>query len=115
MPYSKILDKLVEDVQGSVGAGFVDYDGEVVQLSGRLEDYAHKVHLACQGILLARTQKAHPSDPLQWVTVIHENYTSVIKPLNSDYCLILTLDKHNNLFKAIHLIEAAAKAINADL
>lgn len=115
MPYSKILDKLLNDVYGSVGAGFIDYEGEVVQLAGQLEDYAHHVHLACQGILLAQAKNLHRSDEVHCLIAAHENYISVIKPLKSDYSLILTLNKHNNLFKAIRSVEEAAQSLNVDL
>ena len=62
MPYLPLLKKLLEQVDGAVGAGFADYDGETVQLAGQFEDFEHRVHLACQGILL-ETCEEDPSNP----------------------------------------------------
>jgi predicted regulator of Ras-like GTPase activity (Roadblock/LC7/MglB family) len=115
MPYTKILNKLLDEVSGSVGAGFVDYEGEIVQAAGQLENYVHRVHLACQSILLDQAQKVHPADELSSIISIHANYSWIIKPLKSDYCLVLTLASRRRLFQALRYMEDAAREINLDL
>jgi hypothetical protein len=115
MPYIKILNKLLDKVSGSLGAGFVDYEGETVQAAGQLENYAHRVHLAYQGILLGQAQEVHPADDLSFSISIHSNCSWIVKPLIGGYCLVLTLSNRRHLFQALRHMEDAAREINLDL
>jgi len=117
MPYQSILKTLLESVDGSVGVGFVDYDGETVQLAGQFEDFAHRVHLAYQGIFLESLKSFHQQllgVPLSLVCV-YQNLTLVIKPLKSGYFLVLTLTHRKQLAKALRATEEAAAQLNRDL
>ena len=117
MPYQSILKTLLESIDGAIGAGFVDYDGEAVQLTGQLEDYAHRIHLAYKGIFLEKLKSIHLQHlglPLSLVCV-YQNLTLVIKPLKSDYFLVLTLAHRRQLAKALRATEEAAARLNLDL
>ena len=117
MPYQSILKSLLESIDGAVGAGFVDYDGETVQLAGQFEDFAHRVHLAYQGIFLESLKSFHEEPlgaPLSLVCV-YQNLTLVIKPLKSGYFLVLTLTHRKQLAKALRATEEAAAQLNLDL
>ena len=117
MPYQSILKTLLEGIDGAVGAGFVDNEGETVQLTGQFEDYAHRVHLAYQGIFLEKLKSIHRQHlgvPLSLVCV-YENLTVVIKPLKSSYFLVLTLAHRKQLAKALQAAEEAAVHLNFDL
>lgn len=117
MPYQSILTTLLERIEGAVGAGFVDYDGEVVQLIGPFEDFAHRVHLAYQGIFLEKLKSIHQRHlgvPLSLVCV-YQNLTLVIKPLRSGYFLVLTLAHRKQLAKALRAADDAAAHLNLDL
>ncbi len=115
MPFSKILNHLLEKVPGSVGAGFVADDGETVQVAGPLEGYAHRVHLAYQRIFLDRASETSSSGPLQLIICVYDQFSWIIHPLNQGYCLVFTLKDRHRIFQAVSRIKEAALAINADL
>jgi hypothetical protein len=115
MPFSKILSQLLENVSGSVGAGFVAEDGETVQVVGALEDYAHRVHLAYQRIFLDRVGKFSTFDPPQLLICVYERFSWIIYPLDQGYCLVLTLKERPKGFQALPHLKKAAISINADL
>ena len=117
MPYLSILKKLLESVDGAVGAGFVDYEGETVQLTGQLEDYAHRVHLACQRIFLEKLISIHNRYliPPSSLVCVYQNLTLVIKPLKNGYLLVLTLAHRRQLTKALRVAEEAAARLNLDI
>jgi len=98
-----------------VGAGFVADDGETVQIAGVLESYAHRVHLACQQILLERVRGLNGTDSPEHLICMLGNYCWVIQPLEQGYCLVLTLEAPHRVFKAIPEIKKAAVLINSDL
>jgi hypothetical protein len=117
MPYSRLLKRILENVEGTVGVGFVDYEGETVQLAGQLEDYAHRVHLACQNIFIRNVSRIHEryQDSLSLVTCVYQDLTLAIKPLKGGYCLVVTLNHKRNLSKAVHYLEEAARELNQEL
>lgn len=116
-PYVDILKTLLEKIDGCVGAGFVDYEGEAVQLHGKLENYSHRLHLAYQGILLNQIHEIHQSQikSLKYITTIHKNRCSILKPLKCGYYLVLTLSSCKHLFKALQHIEEVAHELNQDI
>ncbi len=59
MPFKMILQGLIDELQGSVGALFLDWEGEAVELVGRYHD-RYDLHLvgAYQGIFLNQLEKA---------------------------------------------------------
>lgn len=117
MPYKDILKRLLERTEGATGAGFVASDGETVQLEGQLDDFAHRLHLAYQGILLQALSNIHgnPKANLQVVLSIHQNYTIAVKPLADGYFLVLTLQRGKNLYQAVRYLEQAAEELNREL
>lgn len=115
MPYLRILSTLLESIPGSAGTGFVDQEGETVQMVGELDNYAHRVHLACQGILLEQARKLHASEEIASVICIHENLVWIICPLLHGYCLVLTLRNKRRISQAMRHLKEAARQINADL
>jgi hypothetical protein len=117
MPYQTILKTLLESVEGALGVGFVDYEGESIQFSGHFEEYAHRVHLACQGIFLQNLNRIHRHylDPPSSLVCVYQELTLVIKPLKSGYYLVLTLAHRKQLPKALRVTEEAAAQLNRDL
>jgi hypothetical protein len=117
MPYRDVLKRLVEKIEGAIGVGFVAQDGEAVQLEGQLDDFAHRLHLAYQGILLQDLSHIHrnPKTKLRLVLSIHQDYTVAIKPLLDDYFLVLTLKHRRSLHKALRHLEQAAEELNQEL
>ena len=117
MLYKDVLQHLLEKVDGALGAGFVASDGETVQLEGQLEDFAHRLHLAYQGILLQALSNIHANQTtnLQVVLSIHQNYSVAVKPLSDGYFLVLTLKRGKNLHHAVRFLEQAAEELNREL
>jgi len=117
MPYREILKRLIERIEGATGAGFVAEDGETVQLEGQLDDFAHRLHLAHQGILLQALSHIHknPKANLRLVLSVHQDDTVAVKPLAGGYFLVLTLKRGKNLHKALHYLEQAAEELNQEL
>jgi hypothetical protein len=113
MPYTYILKRLLERVEGAVGVGFVDHDGETIQVAGRLEDYSHRLHLAYQGILVQNLKEIHQE--VSWLISVYPSLTMVVKPLKNAYFLVLTLEHRKNLPKALKHLEEAAQELNQEL
>jgi hypothetical protein len=116
-PYSAILSRLLESVDGSVAVGFADYEGESVDIQGPFDEYLHRVHLAYQGIVLTRLQALHATleEPLARIYCTYQNFQLVIQPLQSGYFLVLTLQRNSNLYQANKQLELAARELNQDL
>ena len=117
MSYTDILKHLLDKTEGAIGVGFVAHDGEAVQIEGQLEDYAHRLHLAYQGILLqalGQIQKI-PQKGVRYVLAVHENYAVVLKPLADGYFLVLTLKHRKHLHQALRHLEEAAQILNQEL
>jgi predicted regulator of Ras-like GTPase activity (Roadblock/LC7/MglB family) len=117
MPYRDVLKRLLQKIEGAAGAGFVASDGEAVQLEGQLDDFAHRLHLAYQGILLQALSNIHgnPKANLQVVLSIHQDYTVAVKPLADGYFLVLTLKRGKNLHQVVRYLEQAAEELNREL
>ena len=115
MPYTYILKRLLENVEGAVGVGFVDHEGETIQLQGRLEDYSHRIHLAYQGILVHNLNEIHQEESLSWLISVYQRLTMVVKPLKNAYFLVLTLEHRKDLAKALKHLEEAAQELNQEL
>jgi hypothetical protein len=117
MPYRSLLKKLLEQVEGAVGAGFADYEGETVQLLGQFADFEHRVHIACQGILLQQIKKAHQSHlpPPAVVFCKYQFGTLLIKPVKDGYYLVLTLAHPKQTARAIRCLEDAARVLEQDI
>lgn len=115
MPYTSVLKRLLERVEGAVGVGFVDHDGETIHLEGRLEDYAHRLHLAYLGILAQNLKEIHQEESLSWLISAYQRLTVVVKPLKNAYFLALTLEHRKDLYKALKHLEEAAQELNQEL
>ncbi|MEW5975523.1 MAG: hypothetical protein AB1898_06920 [Acidobacteriota bacterium] len=113
--YSSILQHILRQVEGAVAVGFADYEGETVQIEGRLEDYRHRLLLAYQGILFHNLAEQHAGESMQSITAVYEDLTTVIKPLRRGYFLLLTLDSRKNLFQADGWLNWGAEQVNPDI
>jgi predicted regulator of Ras-like GTPase activity (Roadblock/LC7/MglB family) len=117
MPYTAILKRLLKKVEGALGVGFVAQDGEAVQLEGQFDDYAHRLHLAYQGILLQTLNRIHqkPGKAVSAIISVHQKYTVLVRPLKSGYLLVLTLGHRKNLRMALQQLDRAAGELDQEL
>ncbi len=116
-PYSSVLRRLIDRVDGGLAAGFADYEGETVQIEGSLEDYAHRLHLAVQGIMLHSLQSIRqaPADAPRLITSCYQKLRVIVRPLKGGYYLVLTLKRDSNLYQARLMLESAAEELDEDL
>jgi predicted regulator of Ras-like GTPase activity (Roadblock/LC7/MglB family) len=116
-PYSAILNQLLESVEGASGAGFADCEGETVELAGSLEDYAHRLLLAYQSIVVHQLQAIHSglADVPSQITITTQNRHLLIRPLKGGYFLVLTLTRGADLYQGRQQLEQTGQLLNRDL
>lgn len=118
-PFTELLSDLVERVDGSIGAAFIDSYGEAVQcyaVQGD-EDYI-KLMGAYQGIALQTSRGiVHQLEAggIDYVFTAYENISFLIKALEHDYFLMLVLGPEANVGKGVYTIRRAAGAFNQEI
>ena len=94
MPFKSLLNRLLEDIPGALGAIIVDWEGEAVDQVARISEYEMKVIGAHNGIILHQLRevlsRARSGDLEEVLIRAGENKT-LITPLTEDYLLILQL------------------------
>jgi len=94
MPFKTLLNRLLEDIPGAVGAIITDWEGEAVDQVARISEYEIKVLGAHKGVILNLLREALSridSGKLEEVLIRTEQSKTLLTPLNEDYCLVLTL------------------------
>ncbi len=94
MPFKNLLNRLLEDIPGAVGAIIVDWEGEAVDQVARIDDYEIKVLGAHSGIILGFLREALAqieSGDLDEVVVRAGDDKILLAPLTDEYVLILQL------------------------
>ena len=94
MPFKSLLNRLLEDIPGALGAIIIDWEGEAVDQVTRTDEYDIKVLGAHSGIILSllrETLSRIDSGTLEEVVVRTGKNKTLIAPLTEDYLLILQL------------------------
>jgi predicted regulator of Ras-like GTPase activity (Roadblock/LC7/MglB family) len=94
MPFKSLLNRLLEDIPGALGAIIIDWEGEAVDHVARMEDYDIKVFGAHKGIILQMLREAMlrvDCGKLEEVLIRTGQNKTLIAPLTVDYFLVLTL------------------------
>lgn len=94
MPFKSLLNRLLEDIPGALGAIIIDWEGESVDHVARMEEYDIKVLGAHKGIILNLLRDAMDrtdSGELEEVLIRTGRNKTLIVPLTVDYFLVLTL------------------------
>ena len=94
MPFKSLLNRLLEDIPGALGAIIVDWEGEAVDHVARMEEYDIKVFGAHKGIILTLLREAMGQldcGELEEVLIRTGQNKALIAPLTEDYVLVLTL------------------------
>ena len=118
MPFKTILRKLVESIPGATGAILADWEGEAVEQHCLYDDYELKVLAAHKGILLSRIREVYASfpgeEPCDAVVTTASQYilTGCIGP---DYALVMTLDRHALVSRALYRFRAAVKVLEKEI
>jgi predicted regulator of Ras-like GTPase activity (Roadblock/LC7/MglB family) len=99
VPYQSLLDGLVRDVSGALGALLLDATGEVVVQAGA-NDERHRLIGAYQGIALQRAQTTHDRLEVGAIDHILCRYASghvILRPLKDGYYLVMSLSPGANV------------------
>lgn len=94
MPFKLLLDRLLEDIPGALGAIIIDWEGEAVDQVARINEYEIKVLGAHSGIILNMLRDALAridSGELEDVVIRTGEQKTLIAPLTEDYLLVLQL------------------------
>ncbi len=94
MPFKSLLNRLLEDIPGALGAIIIDWEGESVDQVARINDYDIKILGAHSGIILGLLREAlsrADSGALESVVIRTDQNKTLVAPLTEDYLLILQL------------------------
>ena len=94
MPFKSLLNRLLEDIPGALGAIIIDWEGEAVDQVTRTNEYDIKVLGAHSGIILGLLREALSridSGDLEEVVIRTGANKTLMVPLTEDYLLILQL------------------------
>src|ERR1051326_2553887 len=119
MAFDKLLENLVDTIDGARGAVFLDHDGEVVQ-----HYLAHKSVAeldligAYHGITLTTCRKF--SDEVEMGTIDfmicqYKEATCLIKTLNAGYFVLLALGPQGNIGQAMYNLRELAAELNTEM
>jgi predicted regulator of Ras-like GTPase activity (Roadblock/LC7/MglB family) len=94
MPFKSLLNRLLDDIPGALGAIIIDWEGEAVDQVARMEEYEIKVLGAHNGIILNLLREAMAridSGEMEEVLIRTGRNKILIAPLTVDYFLVLNL------------------------
>lgn len=94
MPFKSLLNRLLEDIPGALGAIIIDWEGEAVDQVTRTNEYDIKILGAHSGIILGLLREALSridSGDLEEVVIRTGENKTLMAPLTEDYLLILQL------------------------
>jgi predicted regulator of Ras-like GTPase activity (Roadblock/LC7/MglB family) len=104
MPFKSLLNRLLEDIPGALGAIIIDWEGEAVDQVARTNEYDIKILGAHSGVilnLLREAVKRSGSSDLEHVVIRTGENKIVIAPLTEDYFLVLHLGTEAIVARAI--------------
>ena len=119
-PFSELLSQLLANVDGAIGAAFIDNYGEAVQMCsmpGSDDEYIHLMG-AYQGIVLQTSRnviKQLDAGSIDYYFASYENASFLVKALEENYFLLLTLTPEANIGQGIYRIRRAADAFNSEI
>ena len=118
MPFKAVLNQLLQDVPGSLGAVIVDWEGEAVDQATRIGEYDIKILGAHYGVILTLLRDAltrtGPDRPEE-VVIRTKLGTTLIQPLTEDYLLLLQLQKGALVARATQKLRICAEQIDDDI
>jgi len=94
VPFKTLLNRLLEDIPGALGAIIIDWEGESVDHAARMDDYDIKLLGAHNGIILNHirgTMDEIASSELEEVIIRTGENKTLIAPLTEDYLLVMQL------------------------
>lgn len=118
MSFKMMLDQLLADVPGSVGAILVDWEGEAVDQVAVADEEHLKLLGAHYGIVLNLMREQMTglgvASPEQ-VIVRRRTGTTLMIPLNDEYLLILQLNKTALVARAVEKMRRCAQVLREEI
>lgn len=104
MAFKRILQEMLDQVPGSLGAILVDWEGEAVDQVGKIAEYELKVIGAHKGLILNNLREAvarAEGNDLEEIVITTALRQTIILPVDDDYFLVLTLGKNDTMGRAL--------------
>ena len=117
MPFKSLLNRLLEEIPGALGAIIIDWEGEAVDQVARIEEYDIKVLGAHKGVILNLLRDALSridSGELEEVLIRTGQNKTLIAPLNEDYYLVLTLGPESIAGRAAFKMRRCVNELRAE-
>jgi predicted regulator of Ras-like GTPase activity (Roadblock/LC7/MglB family) len=112
--FKVLLDRLLEDIPGALGAIIIDWEGEAVDQVVRINEYDIKVLGAHSGIILNMLRDALmriDSGDLEDIVIRTGNNKTLIAPLTEDYFLVLYLGAEAIVARASYRMQRCVSAL----
>jgi predicted regulator of Ras-like GTPase activity (Roadblock/LC7/MglB family) len=117
MPFKRLLEHLVDSVEGAQAALLLDSQGEVVVESGR-QDHRHRLIGAYQGITLSRAEEAARRcdfGELHYLIHRYQGGSIVLQPLKDGYYLVLSLSPQALVAEGVRKTLKSRDQLNGEL
>ena len=118
MPFKNILQGMLDQLPGALGAIIADWEGEAVDQVARMDDFEIKVLGAHKGIILTQLRDALQrldGGELEEVLIHFDEGKTLITPLNEDYFLVLTVEPDVMVGKAAFVMRRCAEQLRQEI
>ncbi len=118
MPFKNLLQGMLDQLPGAVGAIIADWEGEAVDQVARMDDFEIKVIGAHEGIILTQLRQALQrldGGALEEVQIHFEHGKVLIAPLSEDYFLVLTIEPDVMIGKAAFVMRRSAEQLRLEI
>lgn len=118
MSFKLLLDRLLEQIPGSLGAIIVDWEGEAVDHSARMDSYELQLLGAHKGVILANLRDAVRrlgDEEIEEIVISTAATQTLVLPVTLEYALILTLDRGDGLGRALFEARRCAAELRREI
>jgi len=117
MPFKSLLNRLLEDIPGALGAIIIDWEGESVDHVARVDEYDIKVLGAHSGIILSLLREALSQvdgGVLEEVVIRTDQNKTLVAPLTEDYLLVLQLGLKSITSRAAYKMRCCMEELRSE-
>jgi predicted regulator of Ras-like GTPase activity (Roadblock/LC7/MglB family) len=118
MPFKRLLNELMERIDGAHGAILADWEGESVEYAARMDGYQLKIIGAHQGVILHSLKEAllrlGEKGPGEIVISTAKTRT-VVLPVTDEYFLVLTLCRSYPLGRSLFEARQCIARLRAEI
>lgn len=118
MSFKLVLEHLLQQVPGALGAIIVDWEGEAVDHAARMDSYELQVLGAHKGVILANLREAVRrlgDEEIEEIVISTAVSQTLILPVTPEYALILTLARGEGLGRALFEGRRCAAELRRDI